>query len=301
MAQLKILQERRYAETGDVVGGFDYFSHVSVDRLSAIYIGENVSDAIVLDAGGADIGEQIEMVFKRPAPKEGEPRGLANIFGRKAVLTRLSVDNWELQLTGFVRPEGTEVRPADITYNDDTILPLFPLWGSGETLALPTNLTQHVNSKPTDRETLVKYAIPHAYNALEGWKEGLLAETGFHNPSHIQDGLTYLFNAMRCLEMICRGIAPFNNLIYTDKITVCYQVARGAADVTSVADFLETTGIDSPPNFPSLWVNPGTGARINLNAVRDLFKSGATYATVAERNRYVTGGYRDYQWANLIT
>ena len=149
----------------------------------------------------------------------------------------------------------------------------------------------------TSDEATLKAAARGCHAQLLVWARALAEEGVGHPSTDVALGHDFLFRGHQALYII------MNRDTYTvsQKATYCQMVARGALDITSPFTFFQKVHTLTTPNIPIAWVNPSTGARVNLSESVTLSGPGTGNLNLLESDIpdtiHLTGG----EWIDDLT
>lgn len=112
----------------------------------------------------------------------------------------------------------------------------------------------------------------------------------------VRKGHTFLYQAHRGAYLTLRDTM----FTIDQRITFCEQMARGAENVTSPAEFFPKANNIPSPTGPIVWVNPATGIRLNLGHAVTFSDTAFNSLTPAETGALAEVNFAASDWVGEI-
>lgn len=177
-------------------------------------------------------------------------------------------------VAGVTAPAGRIVAMAEsdaaLTQRGDRVVTVDPSTNAWDADAQPgwfwTGSAVEQVAEMTDLERL-KSAFRSLHVQLHGWADGLDALSRGQLAEVVSAGHDWLYWAHGAAYLIGRDSTTYT---IAQRIAWAGSMATGAADITSPAAFYASAAGRVAPTGPKTWVNPETGAKVNLDSAIDV-------------------------------
>ena len=223
-------------------------------RVEAIADGAIVADGTLIDLRGARAGASLYL------------RNQADLHRHRYILVNRDSDgNWSCTVS---------TTHAAATASNDTELSSYPhaiIGNHGQAVqkTLDGSITQLAG---------IRAAFSNAHEQFNAWGQGLDALARFYPQRIVNAGHDWLYWAGHVAAYM---VANHNGYSWAQKMTWAETVISGAADITTPAEFYANTSAHTAPTRAKTWVNPATGAKVNLSAAVNVPGTAPTIAQLA--------------------